>query len=101
MYFSEWFGDTHSFSASKRTIPEANYRITNSDATKTLYIENDSKVTNAALVAGNNTVSSIFSFKKNTDSSYTIATNNNSGLVLTVPDPGCNIRLKLQQYLNT
>ena len=100
MYFSEWFGSTHNFSVSKRTIPEMDYRISSSDTTKTLYIENDSKNSSAKLVSGDNSVSSVFSFKHNADNSYTI-TNKNSGLALAIPDTGAILGAQVQQVKDT
>lgn len=101
MYFSEWFGSTHSFNISKRTVPEMDYRISNSDASKLVYVTDNSKESGAKMIAGDkNDISSTFSFKRNSDSSYTV-TNKNSGLVLAIPDTGAILNAKVQQVAGT
>lgn len=101
MYFSEWFGSTHSFNISKRAVPEMDYRISNSDGSKLVYTTNNSKEPGAKMIAGEkNDISSTFSFKRNSDSSYTV-TNKNSGLVLAIPDTGAILDAKVQQVAGT
>ncbi|MCQ2571042.1 MAG: RICIN domain-containing protein [Candidatus Saccharibacteria bacterium] len=85
MYFSEWFGDTHSLNIEKKNIPELNYSLTNADGTKNIFVENNSKDEAAKLTAGQNNASSVFSFKQNSDGSYAI-TNLNSQKQLAITD---------------
>ena len=97
MYFSEWFGDTHSFSAVKKTIPDANYRISNSDGTKVLHVVNDSKEASAGIVAdAAKTTSADFSFKRNADGNYQII-NAASKMALDLPNSSAALGAEIKQ----
>lgn len=98
MYFSEWFGDTHSFNPTKETIPDAIYRITNVDGSKMLYVADNSKATGAKILASSEEkTSASFSFKRNSDNSYTI-TNAMTELALDVPGGSATVGTEIQQW---
>ncbi len=100
MYFSEWFGDTHGFNAAKRTIPDYDYKILSTDKTKSLHISGDSDKAGSSIVADNlSNGSNIFSFRKNTDNSYTII-NSFSKLALDIPYANATVGTKIQQWTN-
>lgn len=96
MYFAEWFGDTHSFNAEKKTIPSISYTISDAEAKKTLAIADNSKNAGAKLIAVENN-GSVFEFKSNSDKSYTII-NSTSNMVLDVPGGSAMVGAEIQQW---
>ena len=98
MYFSEWFGSTHGVTGAKRVIPDANYKIFTADGAKTLHVAGDSKNNSVNYVFdAANTSSALFSFKRNSDNSYTII-NTGTNKAIDVPGGSANVGVEIKTW---
>lgn len=98
MYFSEWFGSTHGATGAKRVIPDGTYKITTTDGSKTLHVSGDSKTNSANYVMdAASSASTAFSFKRNSDNSYTII-NTGTNKAIDVPGAGATVGAEIKTW---
>ena len=98
MYFSEWFGSTHGVTGAKRVVPDGTYKITTTDGSKTLHVSGDSKTNSANYVMdAASSASTAFSFKRNSDNSYTII-NTGTNKAIDVPGAGATVGAEIKTW---